>query len=139
MLELKNIRYSVDAPEGHTEILRDISLTIPDKKLVVLTGPNGGGKSTLCQLIPRFYDVTGGAVFVDGQDVRKVTQASLHRYIGIIQQDVFLFADTVRENIRYGRPDATDEEIVEAAVRAQIHSEIMEMPKPPATRFLMDS
>ena len=82
----------------------------------------------MCQLIPRFYDVCSGKVSVDGIDVRKLTQASLRRNIGIIQQDVFMFAGTIRENIRYGRPDATDEEIVEAAVRAEIHSEIMEMP-----------
>lgn len=93
-----------------------------------MVGPSGGGKTTLCQLIPRFYDVCSGSVTVDGQDVRRVTQASLRRNIGMIQQDVFLFAGTIRENIRYGRPGATDEEIVEAAVRAEIHNEIMEMP-----------
>ena len=94
-----------------------MDLTIAPGETLALVGPSGSGKTTLSQLLPRFYDVTGGAVFVDGQDVRKVTQASLHRYIGIIQQDVFLFADTVRENIRYGRPDASDAE-VEAAARA---------------------
>ena len=91
-------------------------------------GPSGGGKTTLCQLLPRFYDVCGGSVTVDGMDVRDVKQSSLRRNIGIIQQDVFMFAGTIRENIRYGRPDATDEEIIQAAVRAQIHNEIMEMP-----------
>ena len=78
-------------------------------------GPSGGGKSTLCQLMPRFYDVDSGTVSVDGQDVRRVTQQSLRRTIGIVQQDVFLFADTIRENIRYGKPDATDAEVEEAA------------------------
>ena len=91
-------------------------------------GPSGGGKSTLCQLIPRFYEVSEGAIRIDGEDVRSLTQSSLHRAIGIVQQDVFLFADTVRENIRYGRPDATDEEIVEAAKRAEIYDDIMAMP-----------
>ena len=85
-------------------------------------------KTTMCHLIPRFYDVTGGRVTVDGNDVRDLTQASLRGSIGIIQQDVFLFADTVMENIRYGRPDATDREVVEAAVRARIHEDILQMP-----------
>jgi len=83
----------------------------------------------MCHLIPRFYDVTGGRVLVDGKDVRQLTQESLRRNIGIIQQDVFLFADSVMENIRYGRPDATDEEVVRAAELAQIHEEIMQMPE----------
>ena len=87
-----------------------------------------GGKTTMCHLIPRFYDVTDGRITVDGQDIRALTQESLRKNIGIIQQDVFLFAGTVRENIRYGRPDATDAEVVEAAVRARIHDDIMEMP-----------
>ena len=93
-----------------------------------LVGPSGGGKTTICHLIPRFYDVTEGAVLVDGIDVRKLTQASLRRNIGIIQQDVFIFAGTVMDNIRYGRPDATEEEIVEAARRAEIHEDIMQLP-----------
>jgi len=111
-----------------TEVLTDINLTIRAGERFALVGPSGGGKTTLCHLLPRFYDVTGGRVTVDGHDVRQVTQESLRRAIGIIQQDVFLFAGTVRENIRYGRPDATDEEVVRAAVRAQIHGEIMAMP-----------
>ena len=81
---------------------------------MAVVGPSGGGKTTLCQLIPRFYDVTEGTVRVDGTDVRKITQKSLRKNIGVIQQDVFMFAGTVRENIRYGRPDATDAEIIEA-------------------------
>jgi len=111
-----------------TEALRGVSLAIRPGERFALVGPSGGGKSTLCHLLPRFYDVTAGRVTVDGHDVRTVTQESLRRAIGIIQQDVFMFAGTVRENIRYGRPDATDEEVVRAAVRAQIHSEIMAMP-----------
>lgn len=109
-------------------VLSDVDLHIAAGQCLAVVGPSGGGKTTLCQLLPRFYDVCEGSVTVDGIDVRHVTQASLRRNIGVIQQDVFMFAGTIRENIRYGRPDATDEEIVEAAIRAQIHSEIMEMP-----------
>ena len=105
-----------------------MSLHVPAGKTVAIVGPSGGGKSTLCQLIPRFYDVTGGSITVDGHDVRSVTQESLRRSIGIVQQDVFLFADSILENIRYGKPGATMEEIVEAAKRAEIYDDIMAMP-----------
>ena len=91
-------------------------------------GPSGGGKSTLCQLLPRFYDVDSGSISIDGHDVRKLTQGSLRRSIGIVQQDVFLFADTIRENIRYGRPGASDEEVERAARQAEIYDDIMAMP-----------
>ena len=109
-------------------VLSHINLSVEPGQCLAVVGPSGGGKTTLCQLLPRLYDVTGGAVLVDGRDVRDVTQASLRRSIGMLQQDVFMFAGTVRENIRYGRGDATDEEIVAAAVRAEIHDEIMAMP-----------
>ena len=109
-------------------VLSHIDLSVEPGQCLAVVGPSGGGKTTLCQLLPRLYDVTGGAVLVDGRDVRDVTQASLRRSIGMLQQDVFMFAGTVRENIRYGRGDATDEEIVAAAVRAEIHDEIMAMP-----------
>ena len=109
-------------------VLKDIDLHIEPGQCLAVVGPSGDGKTTLCQLLPRFYDVCAGSVKVDGVDVRDVTQSSLRRNIGMIQQDVFMFAGTIRENIRYGRPDATDEEIVEAAVRAQVHNEIMELP-----------
>ena len=109
-------------------VLDHVSIHIPQGETVAVVGPSGGGKSTLCQLIPRFYDVTGGRILVDGQDVREVTQRSLRRSIGIVQQDVFLFAGTILENIRYGRPDATEAEVVEAARRAEIYDDIMAMP-----------
>ena len=109
-------------------VLSHIDLDIAPGECLAVVGPSGGGKTTMCQLIPRFYDVCGGSITVDGQDIRSVTQRSLRRNIGILQQDVFMFAGTIRENIRYGRPDATDEEIEEAARRAEIHQEIMAMP-----------
>ena len=109
-------------------ILRNINLNLKPGESLALVGPSGGGKTTLSNLLPRFYDVTEGAVLVDGQDVRGVTQQSLRRNIGVIAQEVFLFADTIRENIRYGRPDAADAEIEEAAKRAEIHDEILRMP-----------
>lgn len=109
-------------------VLTDIDLVIPAGKKIALVGPSGGGKTTLCQLIPRFYEVGSGRVTIDGRDIREVTVKSLREKIGIVQQDVFLFADTVIENIRYGRLDATDEEVVAAAKRARIHDEIMKMP-----------
>lgn len=110
------------------DVLRDVNVTIKPGMTLALVGSSGGGKTTMCHLLPRFYDVTGGSVRVDGIDVRDVTQDSLRRQIGIIQQDVFLFAGTVMENIRYGRPDASDEEVINAAVRAEIHDEIMSFP-----------
>ncbi len=110
-------------------VLHDVDLHIQPGETVAVVGPSGGGKSTLCQLIPRFYDVTSGAIRIDGQDVRQVTQESLRQNVGVVQQDVFLFADTVRENIRYGRPDATDEEVEAAAKRAEIYDDILAMPQ----------
>ena len=109
-------------------VLEDVSFRVAPGETFALVGASGGGKTTICHLIPRFYDVTGGAVLVDGQDVRSLTQESLRRNIGIIQQDVFLFAGTIMENIRYGRPDATDREVIEAAVQAEIHEDILHMP-----------
>ena len=109
-------------------VLSHIDLHIRPGECLAVVGASGGGKTTLCHLIPRFYDVISGSITVDGRDIRTVTQQSLRRNIGILQQDVFMFAGTVRENIRYGRPEATDEEIVEAAKRARIHEEIMAMP-----------
>ncbi|MCD7786283.1 MAG: ABC transporter ATP-binding protein/permease [Oscillospiraceae bacterium] len=124
-VEYRNVSFSYD---NGVEVLKDINLTINAGERFALVGPSGGGKTTLCHLLPRFYDVTHGAVLLDGNDVRALTQESLRRSIGIIQQDVFLFAGTVRENIRYGRPDATDAEVEQAAVRAELHREIQELP-----------
>ncbi len=114
--------------DGGPAVLDHVSIHIPQGETVAVVGPSGGGKSTLCQLIPRFYDVTGGRILVDGQDVREVTQRSLRQNIGIVQQDVFLFAGTILDNIRYGRPDATEAEVIDAARRAEIYDDIMAMP-----------
>ena len=124
-IRYENVSFSYD--DG-TEVLKNVNLHIKAGESFALVGPSGGGKTTMCHLLPRFYDVSGGSVSIDGKDVRSVTQESLRRSVGIIQQDVFMFAGTIRENIRYGRPDASDEEVVEAAVKAEIHREIMEMP-----------
>ena len=115
--------------EDGPAVLDHVSIHIPQGETVAVVGPSGGGKSTLCQLVPRFYDVTGGRILVDGQDVREVTQRSLRHNIGIVQQDVFLFAGTILDNIRYGRPDAGEAEVIEAARRAEIYDDIMSMPE----------
>ena len=134
-IELKDVRGEIRFEDvsfsynDGTEVLDHVDLTVAPGETVALVGASGGGKTTMCHLIPRFYDVTGGRVTVDGHDVRSLTQSSLRKSIGIIQQDVFLFAGTVMENIRYGRPDATDREVVEAAIRARIHDDIKEMPQ----------
>ncbi|MCD7769925.1 MAG: ABC transporter ATP-binding protein/permease [Oscillospiraceae bacterium] len=110
-------------------VLHDVDLHIRPGETLALVGPSGGGKTTLSQLLPRFYDVTAGAIRIDGQDVRAVTQRSLRRNVGVVQQDVFLFAGSVGDNIRYGRPDATMEEVIQAAKRAEIYEDIMAMPE----------
>ena len=116
------------AYDRNLDVLQDVSLEIQPGETIAIVGPSGGGKTTLCQLIPRFYDVSEGSIRIDGQDVRDVTQRSIHQNIGIVQQDVFLFADTIFENIRYGKPDATEEEVIEAAKKAEIYEDIMAMP-----------
>lgn len=122
---IHHVRFAYpDSPE----VLHDIDLTVAPGETVALVGPSGGGKSTLCQLVPRFYDVSSGSITLDGLDVRRIRQRDLRRSIGIVQQDVFLFADTIRENIRYSRPDATDAEVEQAARKAELLEDIQAMP-----------
>ena len=116
--------YETDLP-----VLHEVDLHIRPGETVAVVGPSGGGKSTLCQLIPRFYDVSGGAIRIDGLDVREVTQESLRQNVGVVQQEVFLFAASVLENIRYGRPGATEEEVAQAAKMAEIYDDIVAMPE----------
>ena len=125
-IDVKDVTFRYDT--GGPAVLEHVSLHVAAGETVAVVGPSGGGKSTLCQLIPRFYDVSEGAVEIDGQDVRTLQQSSLRTQIGIVQQDVFLFAGTIYENIAYGRPGAAPEEIVEAARRAEIYEDIMAMP-----------
>ena len=134
-LELKTVDGRIDVDgvsfayeRDDTEVLHHVSLHVAPGETIAVVGPSGGGKTTLCSLIPRFYDVNEGSIRIDGHDVRDVTQQSLHRNIGVVQQDVFLFADSILENIRYGRPDATTEEVIAAAKRAEIYDDIMAMP-----------
>ncbi len=115
--------------DDNKTVLSQVSIHIPAGKSVALVGPSGGGKTTICSLLPRFYDVTAGKVTIDGKDVRDLTLKSLRNQIGMVQQDVYLFDGTIRENIAYGKPDATDEEIKEAARRANMDNFIMQLPE----------
>jgi ATP-binding cassette subfamily B protein len=123
------LRGVVFAYREGSPVLRGVDLRVEPGRSLALVGPSGGGKSTICQLLPRFYEVGSGAVLVDGVDVRDLRLDSLRENVGIVQQDVFLFADTIRENIRYGRPDASDEELAEAAERADIRQFIESLPE----------
>ena len=117
------------AYEGDLDVLHEVTMEVQPGETIAIVGPSGGGKTTLCQLIPRFYDVSTGSISIDGMDIRDVTQKSILENIGIVQQDVFLFADTVFENIRYGKPDATMEVVIEAAKKAEIYEDILAMPQ----------
>ena len=127
--EISFEKVSFEYPDDHNKVFTDLNLQIHAGEKVAIVGPSGGGKTTLSQLIPRFYDVTSGSISIDGTDVRKATQESLHKNIGVVQQEVFLFADSIAENIRYGKLDATMDEIIRAAKMAEIYDDIMEMPK----------
>lgn len=124
-IEFKNVSYSYSEGE---EVLKNVSLDIKKGEKFALVGPSGGGKTTICHLIPHFYDVKDGQILIDGKDINKITRSSLRANIGIVQQDVYLFNASIRDNILYGRPGATEEEVIEAAKRANIHNYVMSMP-----------
>jgi len=128
VIEFKNVTYSYDPTK---EVLHNINLRLEKGRKLALVGPSGGGKTTLCHLLPNFYklDESHGTILIDGQDIRSLTLESIRRNIGIVQQDVFLFVGTIRENILYGRPGATEEEMIEAAKRANIHDYVMTLEK----------
>lgn len=125
-IQFKDVSFSYN--NGGKQVLKDINIEIKPGKTVALVGPSGAGKTTLCHLIPRFYDIDSGSILIDGIDIRDIKLASLRQNIGIVQQDVFLFTGTIKENIAYGDPTKTDEEIVQAAKRAKIHDFIMTLP-----------
>ena len=128
VIEFKNVTYAYDPSK---EVLHDVNLRIEKGRKVALVGPSGGGKTTLCHLLPNFYKLNDGegSILIDGQDIRSLTLDSLRKNIGIVQQDVFLFVGTIRDNILYGRPSATEEEMIEAAKRANIHDYVMTLEK----------
>ena len=125
-IRVENVTFTYDPTQP--PVLDQVSLHIPRGETLAVVGPSGGGKTTLCQLIPRFYDVTEGAILLDGKDVREVKLSSLRRNIGIVQQDVFLFAGTIFDNIAYGHPGATEAEIIAAAKKAELYDDVMAMP-----------
>ncbi len=128
VIEFKNVSFQYEQTK---KVLQNVNLRLEKGCKLALVGPSGGGKTTLCHLLPNFYKLPyeGGAILIDGTDIRQLTMESVRRNIGIVQQDVFLFVGTIRENILYGRPDATEEEVFEAARRANIHDYIMTLPK----------
>lgn len=125
-IEIKNLSFKY---EDNNSVLEDISLEIPSGKTIALVGPSGGGKTTLCSLIPRFYDFEEGEITIDDVNIKDLSLKSLRKNIGIVQQDVFLFTGTIKENILYGNPEATDKEIIEACKKARLHDFIMSLPK----------
>ena len=126
-IDVEDVSFSYERDD--TEVLHHVSLHVKPGETIAVVGPSGGGKTTLCSLIPRFYDVGAGSIRIDGLDVRDVTQRSLRRNVGVVQQDVFLFAASIMENIRYGRPGASADEVIAAAKRAEIYDDIMSMPE----------
>ncbi|MDO5112017.1 MAG: ABC transporter ATP-binding protein [Clostridia bacterium] len=127
-ITFENVSFSYKDRDDNPCVLRDVDIAIPAGRTVAVVGPSGSGKTTLCHLVPRFFEPDKGRVLIDGRDIAGVTLHSLRANIGIVQQDVFLFADTIFENIRYGRLDATREEVIEAAKAAKVHEDIMAMP-----------
>ena len=125
-VEYKNVSFHYS--DDDTPVLDRVSFKIPAGRSIALVGPSGSGKTTICSLLPRFYDVTGGVITIDGQDVRKLTLESLRSQIGLVQQDVYLLCGSIRENIAYGKPGASMEEIIDAAKKANIHEFIMSLP-----------
>lgn len=125
-IEFEGVSFKYDDEETH--VLQDLNLNIKSGQTVALVGPSGGGKTTLCHLVPRFYELDGGIIKIDGVDITTVNRESLRKNIGIVQQDVFLFTGTILENILYGNPEASEEEVIEAARRANIHEFIINLP-----------
>jgi ATP-binding cassette subfamily B protein len=126
VIELKNLTFSYG--EGRAEVLKNVNAKIEKGKVFALVGPSGGGKTTLCHLIPRFYNAGERMIYIDGKEIHEITAESLRRNIGIVQQDVYLFNSSIRDNILYGKPSATEEEVIEAAKRANIHDYVLTLP-----------
>lgn len=125
-IQFENVSFSYK--NGEERVLSNINLTIEKGKTVAIVGPSGAGKSTLCHLIPRFYEIDDGRIMIDGTDIRDIRLKSLRANIGLVQQDVFLFTGTIKDNILYGKPSASEEEVTEAAKKARIHDFIMTLP-----------
>ena len=126
-ITFENVSFSYADEEEN--ILSNMNIHVPAGKTFALVGPSGGGKTTFCSLIPRFYEVSEGKVLIDGKDIKHLTQSSLRDAIGIVQQDVYLFGGSIKQNIAYGKPAASEEELMEAAKKANIHEFIMSLPE----------